>query len=258
VSPSSAERAAAFYEEYLGAPIINVGSLEAAEMVKLAGMAYRDVNIALANELARYAEAVGVDLNLLIDAINTNREAHVLLPGIGVGGHCTPVYPYFLIRDADRRGAPVRLPEMARQVNDGQAVHAIELLESACGPLAGLRVLILGLAFRPQLKEHIYSTAFLLRSELESRGAVVSLHDPLYSEEEICGHGFVTGNWTSGPAPDVLVLNTAHDVYADLDFATLKKRGLKAVVDGRAVWRPEDVREAGVEYVGIGRPLAQP
>ncbi len=114
VTPASAERAASFYGAYLGAPVINVGTLEAAEMVKLAGMIYRDANIALANGLAGYCEAAGLDVLDVIEAANTNGEAHLLRPGIGVGGHCTPVYPYFAIHDARRRGWPLRVVEAAR------------------------------------------------------------------------------------------------------------------------------------------------
>ena len=97
-------RASTFYRQYLGAPIIDVGTLEAAEFTKLAGMVYRDVNIALANELARYADAVGIDFGPIAAAANTDGEAALLKPGIGVGGHCTPVYPYFLTVDAAQRG----------------------------------------------------------------------------------------------------------------------------------------------------------
>src|SRR5262249_9059987 len=145
LTPAAAESASAFYGTFLGAPVMNVGTLEAAEMVKLAGMIYRDVNIALANELARYSAAVGVDFGSRIEAINTDGEAAVLRPGIGVGGHCTPVYPYFLIRDAERRGVPATLAERGRRINDGQAAHALDTLERGWEPLRDRRVLILGL-----------------------------------------------------------------------------------------------------------------
>ena len=108
VNDRSAERAAEFYAAFLGAPVMNLGSLEAAEFAKIAGMIYRDVNIALANELAAYAESVGLDFRPVREAANTDGEAALLTPGIGVGGHCTPVYPYFLIQDAADRGEPVR------------------------------------------------------------------------------------------------------------------------------------------------------
>ena len=126
ITPAAAERAEQFYRTYLGAPVINVNTLEAAELVgKLAGMVYRDVNIALSNELARYAENVGVDFASVIAAANTDQEAALLTPGIGVGGHCTPVYPYFLLQDADLRGIDAELTSRARTLNDQQPIHAL-------------------------------------------------------------------------------------------------------------------------------------
>jgi perosamine synthetase len=257
VTPQAAARAADFYATYLGAPVRNVGTLEAAEMVKLGGMVYRDVNIALANELARYAEAAGVDLTALIDVINTDGEAALLNPGVGVGGHCTPVYPYFLIRDAQRRGVPVTLAEQSRFINDDQANHAIALLEASWNTVRGRRALILGLAFRPQVKEHIFSTAFRLRDALVTRGADVCLHDPYYDEAEIRRQGFEPGSLRDSPVPEVVILNTAHPEYLKIDFAQLHRRGARVVVDGRTAWDAERVSAAGLHYIGIGRPVVR-
>ena len=254
LTPRATERAAAFYRTYLGAPVMTVGTLETAELVKLAGMLYRDVNIALANELARYAVAVEVDLPTVIAAANTDGEAALLAPGVGVGGHCTPVYPYFLIHDAHRRGVALRLAEQSRRINESQPAHLVERLERTWRPLRGQRVLILGLGFRPQVKEHLFSPAYALRDELCRRGAEVQLHDPLYSDEEIRLHGFTPGALTTTSCPPVLILNTAHAAYADLDFPQLVARGLKAVADGRALWEPDRVRRSGLIYIGIGRP----
>jgi nucleotide sugar dehydrogenase len=254
VTPASAERGARFYGEFLGAPVMNVGTMEAAEMVKVGGMVYRDVNIALANELARYAVAASVDLTAVISAINTDGEAHLLDPGIGVGGHCTPVYPYFLIRDAERRSTPVTLASRARRVNEAQVSDTLDRVERLTGPLAGRRVLILGLAFRPRVKEYILSPAFNLKDELSARGADVVLHDPLYTDAEIEAHGFVPAAFDSAPAPDVVILQTAHPEYEALDFAQMARAGVRVIVDGRNMWTPADVRQWGMRYIGIGRP----
>jgi len=250
-TPRSAERAAAFYAKYLGAPVINVGTLEAAELVKLAGMIYRDVNIALSNELALYAMHVGVDLEPVFHAANTDGEASLLVPGIGVGGHCTPVYPWFLIRDAQDRGLPLPLISLGRTVNDRQPASVLDILENSWSAVAGKRATILGLGFRPQVKEHTCSPAFALRDELRRRGARVFLHDPLYRPEEICRHGFEAGS-LENPS-ELFILNTAHVCYRVLDFAALAQLGVRAVVDGRNAWDPAAVRAAGLFYLGIGR-----
>jgi len=254
---NAAARAAEFYGQYLGAPVINVGTLEAAEMVKLAGMIYRDVNIAVANELARYSEAVGVDLGALREAINSDGEAQLLSPGIGVGGHCTPVYPYFLIRDAEKRKLPATLAQRSREINDGQAAHMVAQLEGIWSAVRGRRVLILGLAFRPEVKEDILSSAYLIRQALQARGAQVSVHDPLFDAEEIRRKGFLPGQFPGqgdAASPEVLVLNTAHQAYRTLDFAALAQQGVAAVIDGRNAWNPQEVAAAGITYLGVGRP----
>lgn len=248
VTPRSAERAQKFYAQFLGAPVINLGTLEAAELVKLAGMAYRDVNIALANELAHYAEACGIDFEQVRQAANTDGEAFLLSPGIGVGGHCTPVYPHFLIQDAAARGVELGLVEAGRRLNENQPAQWLAKL----GNVAGKRALILGLGFRPQVKEVACSPAFPIKAELEKRGARVALHDPFYTEDEIQGYGFKPGALNDGW--EIWVLNTAHEVYRDLDFKRLAVVGLKAVLDGRNLWNPSRVTAAGVVYHGIGRP----
>jgi nucleotide sugar dehydrogenase len=254
INAESAKRAEAFYAKYLGAPILNVGTLEAAEMVKLAGMIYRDVNIALVNEMTRYASAHAVDMKQVIEAANTDGEAYLLRPGIGVGGHCTPIYPYFMIHDANRRGIPITLAERSRQINDEQPDYSITQLEASWESLSKRRVLIMGLGFRPQVKEHICSPAFLIKEALARRGSTITLHDPLYSASEVRAHGFTPGGWTDEPTPEVLIGNTAHSHYKDLDFSALAARGVRAVLDGCGCWDPGSVRKHGIFYLGIGRP----
>jgi nucleotide sugar dehydrogenase len=253
ITPEAAKYAELFYSKYLDAPVINVDTLEAAEMVKLAGMIYRDVNIALANELATYAEKVGVDLQTVIRAANTDGEAYLLAPGIGVGGHCTPVYPYFLIRDCQRQGIPSLLAERSRQINDAQPAAILDRLESKWESLRGRKTLILGLGFRPQVKEHIFSPAFQLRDDLMRRGAEVRIHDPLYSDDEIRELGFVPCQLSDSPLAEVVILNTAHSDYGDLDFERLASQGVKAVIDGRALWNSQKIRNAGLVYIGVGK-----
>jgi nucleotide sugar dehydrogenase len=250
----SAAAAASFYQTYLRAPVIDVGPLEAAEFVKLAGMVYRDVNIALANQLAAYAEAVGFDVVPILEAANTDGETELLSPGIGVGGHCTPVYPYFLVHDAERRAVDVSLAARARQVNDLQAGRAVARLHAALGGLAGRRVGVLGLGFRPEVKEHICSPTFLVEASLRSYGAQARVHDPLYTDAELAAHGFTAWHparldeW----APEALVLVTAHRAFADFDLAALRDAGLRAVVDGRRFWNRDTLTALGLSYLGVG------
>jgi nucleotide sugar dehydrogenase len=254
VNEASARRAEDFYHTYLGAPTINVGALEAAEFAKLAGMIYRDVNIALANELAAYAEVANLDFHSIVAAANTDGEAALLTPGIGVGGHCTPVYPYFVLHDARRRGIDMALSERARCINDNQPRRMLHRAVEDGESLAGENLLILGLGFRPGVKEHTLSPAFLIREEAIRCGAAPFLHDPLYDDDEIRKHGFAPMK-LDGPLPPIVVLNTAHPEYSRVDFADWRERGVRTVVDGRNLWQSSAARQAGLRYVAPGLSL---
>jgi nucleotide sugar dehydrogenase len=239
-----------FYRRWLGAPVIDVGSLEAAEFVKLAGMVYRDVNIALANELAAFSEVVGLDIWPILRAANTDGETALLQPGIGVGGHCTPVYPHFLIKHAQRCGIRQELAATSRHINDQQPARQIERLSLALQGLSGCRIHILGLAFRPQVPEDAYSPAVALRDCLLKAGATVTIEDPLYDAAALISKGFTPGRIDCDV--DAVVLHTAHEEFADPDFNAWRMAGVRAIVDGRAFWSREKIEAARLIYIGVG------
>lgn len=253
LDPASAAAGEAFYREYLGVEVINVGTLESAELVKLAGMVYRDVNIALANELAVFAEGKGIDFWQVLKAANTDDETFLLKPSIGVGGHCTPVYPYFLFQGSAAAGLDQRIARLSRQINEDQPARNVARLKAALGGLDGKKIHILGLAFRPGVREDSYSPAFALRAALEREAVRVSLEDPLFSPEELTARGFLPGT-IEETRPDGLILNTAHAEFRAPDFARWKACGVTAVLDGQAVWDRRRVEAAGLAYIGVGLP----
>jgi nucleotide sugar dehydrogenase len=256
VNAASARRAETFYQIYLGAPVIKVDSLETAEFSKLAGMVYRDANIALANELAVYAEAVGLDFSSVSSAANTDGESALLAPSIGVGGHCTPIYPYFVLQDAHDRGVPLPITANSRIINDSQARRLLDRVSHDGGEFEDQELLILGLAFRPRVKEHTLSSAFLIRDEATRRGATTFLHDPLYDPSEIRSRGF-TPIHLDGELPAIVVLNTGHPEYREIDFEQWRNRGVRIVVDGRNFWHPSEIQDAGLHYIAPGYATPQ-
>ncbi len=240
----STERAVAFYRAMLDAEVTPVRDAETAEFSKLAETTYRDVNIALANEFARIAGRLGVDLPQAIAAANSQPYSHIHQPGVGVGGHCIPVYPYFL---ADESTA---LINGARRINDGMAQYGAQRLADALGTLDGATVAVLGLAYRAGVKESRHSSAFGLASALAGLGATVYVHDPLYSDGEIRAQGLVPP--PSFPLPcDALAVQAWHEQYEALDLRAFA--GLRAVLDGRGALDPVAVAAAGAMYVGIGQ-----
>lgn len=248
VDEASTQRAVAFYGEEFGVPVIKLANADAAEFCKLAESIYRDVNIALANELAGYAAARDIDMHEVIVAANSQPQSHLHRPGLGVGGHCIPVYPYFLASDAE--SAPLTLT--ARAINDSMPRRAAGLLDAALEGLAGRRVLILGLTYRPGVRETAYSPALDLAWQLQREGAQVFGHDPLLGAREIASLDLTPIALERAPTLDAVVLHTNDPAYATLDLRRFT--GLRAVLDAAGAWQPDAVTRAGVAYLGIGRP----
>jgi len=244
---ASTARATAFYESVLDADVVAMSSAEAAEFAKLADTTYRDVNIALANEFSRYADRIGVDLSEVIAAANSQPYSHIHQPGLGVGGHCIPVYPHFLLD----RAPELELVALSRRVNDGQIGQAIRSLQLALGGLDGVEVLVLGLTYRDGVKELAYSRALPLVERLAFHGARVLAYDPLLGDEEIARIGATPWAWGSmAPATRAVITQTADPLWGTLEPAWFPR--LELVFDGRNSLRGLAL-PLHVTYQGVGQ-----
>jgi nucleotide sugar dehydrogenase len=256
LGPASGERASAFYGSVLDAEVVLMSSAEAAEFSKLADTTYRDVNIALANEFARYADRVGVDILEVIAAANSQPYSHIHQPGIGVGGHCIPVYPHFLLS----RAPEMELVELSRRVNDGQVGLAVKTIQRALGSLDGVPVLVLGLTYRHGVHELAYSRALPLIDRLAFHGARVSAYDPLMSDEEIARCGATPWHWGETDPSRAIVTQTADPRFGGLDPAWFPEAEI--LFDGRNSLRdlalPERIAYHGVGAPAVARPAARP
>jgi nucleotide sugar dehydrogenase len=228
----------------------DLGSPEATELAKLAETTYRDVNIALANEFARFAAAAGLNVFDVIDAANSQPYSHIHRPGISVGGHCIPVYPWlYLAGDPE-----ARLPAVARQVNAAVPAEAVRMLGSLAGELAGLTVVILGAAYRAGVKETAFSGVFTVAAELSGCRAVPVVHDPLYSDGELRQLGLTP--YRLGEPCDAAIVHTDHPGYADLKPADLP--GVRALLDGRGVTDPRLWDGVPRRVLGVGAATLKP
>ncbi|UJL48150.1 nucleotide sugar dehydrogenase [Virgibacillus sp. NKC19-16] len=251
INKKSLELAANFYKNALGCELIEVSSLETAEFSKVAECVYRDVNIALANELATFGEEKGIDMAEVIRASNSQPYSNLHSPGIGVGGHCIPIYPYFFIN----KGMDQGLTSLSRQINDSMANHAISKMEIGIEPssLENKNILILGLSYRENVKETTKSTTLLLIEQLKSKKANVFVNDPLYTNDEIKAFGV---NPLSLDDPFVseiegIILQAFHQEYSRIDFSRFIKCEL--VLDGRNKLNKNEISKLGMKYEGIGR-----
>ena len=222
----------------------DLGSAEAAELAKLAETTYRDVNIALVNQFARFAEERGIDIHAVIAAANSQPYSHLHSPGIAVGGHCIPVYPrLYLWSDPD-----ATVVRSAREANADMPAHAVARLAAAYGDLSGARVAVLGAAYRGGVKETAFSGVFPLVRALRAAGAEPVVHDPLFSADELRALGL--SPYVLGSPVDAAVVQADHAEYAELDSRALP--GAKVVLDGRGALDP--ARWSGTRLLRLGVP----
>jgi nucleotide sugar dehydrogenase len=239
-SPEGARRAVDFYRAVLvfderpDLPRPNgvwaMGSAEAAEMAKLAETTYRDVNIGLANQFARFAANHGIDIHEVIQASNSQPYSHLHLPGVAVGGHCIPVYPRLYLWN-DPAATVVRA---AREANAAMPEYTVGVLASAYGDLVGARVAVLGASYRGGVKETAFSGVFSVVEALSRRGADSLVHDPMYDDAELERLGLVP--YHLGEPVDAAVVQADHADYRELAAADLP--GVRVLVDGRRVTDP--------------------
>ncbi|GAA2227649.1 nucleotide sugar dehydrogenase [Streptomyces amakusaensis] len=214
---------------------------EAAELAKLAETTYRDVNIALVNQFARFADRQGIDIDEVVEACNSQPYSRLHRPGIAVGGHCIPVYPrMYLWNDPD-----ATVVRAAREANAAMPGYAVELLAEAYGELRGAPVLVLGAAYRGGVRETAFSGVFPTVAALTARGAIPYVSDPLYTAAELTAHGLTPHR---GEPVTAAILQADHAEYRELTPADLP--GVRVLVDGRRTTDP--ARWAGVRRVVIG------
>ena len=254
IDDASAAAGVAFYTSVLdfderpdlpaGNGVWDLGSAEAAELAKLAETTYRDVNIGLANQFGRFAAEHGIDIHRVIDASNSQPFSHIHRPGIAVGGHCIPVYPrLYLWRDPS-----ATVVRAAREANAGMPEYAVGLLDGMLDGVSGRRVVVLGAAYRGEVKETAFSGVFDTVRSLTQRGAEVLVHDPMYTDAELAALGFTA--YHLGEPVDAAVIQADHAMYRELAPSDLP--GVQALVDGRNITSAQTWVGVQRRVVGVG------
>ncbi len=246
----SLENAVAFYSSILTSDIKQMGSIPEAEAVKIVENSFRDVNIAFVNELAMSFSRLGIDITRVIEGASTKPFAFMPhYPGCGVGGHCIPVDPYYLIDYAKKNGFHHEFLSLARRINNGMPSYAVSLLISALGGVKKVeRVAVLGLAYKPDIGDVRESPSFEIINELKEAGFEVASYDP---------YVFVKGSENNLDSAlqnsGAVVVATAHKAFRELTPQYLMSKGIKIVIDGRNCLPKEKFVASGIIYKGIGR-----
>src|SRR3989339_2065635 len=246
IGPKSLQKAVAFYTHLLEGKIQPMHSLKEAEAVKMVENSFRDINIAFVNELAMSFQKLGIDIMDVIEGASTKPFSFMPhFPGIGVGGHCIPVDPYYLIEEAARNGFNHRFLKAARKVNNNMPRFTARLLKKTMShqgiKLKRSHVALLGLAYKKNIADTRESPAFRIKSELEQMGAVVQTYDP-----------HVPHLSSASSLEDALhnvsavVIATDHQLFTTLTPKQLLQHRVPIIVDGRNCLSKEEFINGGV------------
>jgi UDP-N-acetyl-D-glucosamine dehydrogenase len=211
LTPEATELARKFYSSFCD-EIIEVSSPEVAEAAKLFENTFRQVNIALVNEFAQISDALDIPTREVLDAAATKPFGFMSFkPGPGVGGHCIPVDPSYLAYVAENIGVPAEFIKRANEVNLGMPAYVVSRVAENVGSLKGKKVVVVGVAYKANVKDTREAPAALVISELQKLGAEVSWHDP------------VVGIWNGQRSSDlkgfdVAIVVTKHHVVSEADI----------------------------------------
>jgi len=252
------------YEGAFGVRAMRVSNPRTANAVKLTENIFRDVNIALSNEFAVLFEKLGIDAKEVIDACATKYNFVAHYPGAGVGGPCLPSNSYYMIAEGVKAGNIPYLVRMGREINDRMPDHVVQLTAEALNlvgkTVRGSKVAVLGVAYKPDVKDIQLSPVENVIRGLAEMGAELAVYDPMYRGEKVFGFRVEGSAMDAAKGASCLVLGTAHSELLKLDLKALSKatRRPAAFVDARNAFDPEDATSAGFVYCGVGRSLQAP
>ena len=242
-----------FYKNITTGEVRPMKSIRAAEAVKIVENSFRDINIAFVNELARSFDKFDIDVKDVIEGASTKPFAFMAhFPSCGVGGHCIPVDPYYLIERAKENGFDHKFLRTAREINNSMPNYTVELLQDALNdikmPMKGTHVGILGIAYKANVDDVRESPAIKIIKLAKDYCADVHTFDP-----HILGKSTEKNLETILKKSQAIILVTDHREFTSIEPKTWKKFGIKVIIDGKNCLDKDAIRKLGIVYKGIGR-----
>lgn len=242
-----------FYKSILKGEIKPMAAIKEAEAVKIVENAFRDINIAFVNELAQSFSHLDIDTINVINGAATKPFAFLAhYPSCGVGGHCIPVDPYYLIDYAKRNGFNHRFLSLARNINNSMPKFTValakEILLEKNIPINKSKIAVLGLSYKANVSDCRESPSFIIIKELKRQGARVSVYDPYVKEKSTADSVAEAIN-----NANVVIIATGHNKFKALTPQFFLKHNVTAIVDGQNCLEKNKFVNAGITYEGIGR-----
>ncbi len=246
------KRLADFYRSFVNAEINEMPNLKTAEATKIIENTFRDINIAFVNELAKSFDVLGIDLMAVIKGASNKPFAFMPhFPSCGVGGHCIPVDPYYLIERAKQSGFDHKFLKLAREINNSMPDYAINLLTKALNehekPIKNTPIGLLGLSYKANVGDIRESPSVKLKNILLERGAELLIYDPFFPD--MCNTNSLDEILDKSYA---ILIATDHSEFKEITPEILNSHNVKVVIDGKNCLNKKIIKEAGIYYKGMG------
>lgn len=259
ITPECTKHTVQFYKSIIDAKVLPLGSPEEAEFVKSWENSHRNVLIALANQAAIICDAMGMDINNVLEGLQSKIDQlglRLAKPGIGPGGHCIPEDIHYVIRKARQNNLDTGFLDAAAHLNDKMPRYAVnqlsDMVKASGKRLRDMRVALLGLAYKENIEDARRSPAIDVAHLLVQRAGSVVMHDPFVDLPRLHIRGAEHTNDIDAAlqGADAVFIATAHDVYKDVP-KLLQRHGIRYVLDGRN--SIHSISDPSIVYQGIGR-----
>ena len=247
----------AIYNFVFSVELVEMPNCKTANAVKLTTNVFRDINIAFVSELSLMFEKLGIDTYKVLEAATKKYNFQVHYPGAGVGGPCLPINSYQLLNTAKRIGSTLNIIESGRKINEKMPEHVIQLISNAFQEsqksIESSDILILGISYKPNVKDIQLTPAKEIIKKLQNLGAHVHIYDPYFKSTNI--FDIMTENSIEDIIHnvDATIIVTAHDEFKTIDISSFLKMKTPILIDTRGIINPFSAKEKKLIFRGLGR-----
>ena len=247
----------AIYKFVFSVELVEMPDCKTANAVKLTTNVFRDINIAFVSELSLMFDKLGIDTIKVLEAAKKKYNFQVHYPGAGVGGPCLPINSYQLLNTGKRTGSKLSIIEAGRKINENMPEHVIELTSDAfkeCKKsIQNSEILILGVSYKPDVKDIQLSPAEHIIRKLQDLGANIHIYDPYFSSSQVFGITSEDNIEDIISKVDAVIIVTGHDEFKKLQIHTFTKMQHPILIDTRGIIDPSIAKQEKLIFRGLGR-----
>ena len=247
------------YDFVFSVELVTMPDCRTANAVKLTTNVFRDVNIALVNELSLMFEKLGIDTFKVLEAAKRKYNFQIHYPGAGVGGPCLPINSYQFLNTAKRTGSKLNIIKYSREINEKMPDHVINLIldgfKKCNKSIKGCKVLILGISYKPDVKDIQLSPAEIIINKLKILGARIKIYDPYYKGNQVFGIIVERNIEDILSEVDASIIVTAHKEFQEIDLKIFTKMKTPILIDSRGIIDISSANDAGLVFRGLGRAV---